>query len=97
VESFQHTFNSQEHIIEAQSDQIHQKEGSIYPSNSQNRALYDAPLYSVPVDSEGASANMVGTIQTSKSQITNNPPKGQETDPEEDYTPDSEAPSDVYE
>lgn len=97
MESFQQTFNSQEHIIEVASDQIHQKEGLIYPSSSQNMALYDATLYAVPVDSEGASANMVGTIQTSKSQITSNLPKGQETDPEEDYTPDSEAPSDVYE
>ena len=58
--------------------------------------LYDAPLYSVPIDSEEASANFVGTIQTSKSQIMSNPPKSEETDPNDDNNQDSEAPSDVY-
>ena len=59
VESFQNTINSQEHVIEGD-----QNEGgsSVYPSNSQNKALYDAPLYTVPIDSEGNSGNIVGTI-----------------------------------
>jgi len=40
---------------------------------------------------------MLGTIKTSKSQIqASTVPRVQETDPEEDYTPDSEQPSDMY-
>lgn len=75
------------------------QESSAHPSSSYKDA--DEPdgaqLYSVPIDSDGTSNNMLGTIKTSKSQIqASSVPRVQETDPEEDYTPDSEQPSEMY-
>ena len=57
----------------------------------------EARHYSVPIDSEGTSNNMVGTLQTSKSQLEKSTvQRPQEKENDEDYTPDSEQPSDQY-